>query len=171
MVASGAIAVPSLNPHYLTNLQFNSNATKIFLVSATARYGNWQQDDTSINYPLMGSYSLVIHKGDPCLIINVTVRDDYTPKDSGTSFNPDAPIGNLTGDYLSYIVLKVSLYGENGSAISAVDFTLPKSPSGEYQFSLKSGETTSFDITLATANRDVDHYEINVAYLYYIPEP
>ena len=126
----------------------------------------------------MGSYSLVIHKGDPYLIINVTVRNDYTPKDSGNSFNPVAPIGNLTSDYRSFIVLKVSLYGENGSAINALDFVLPKSPAEvyhwtreRYQFSLKSGETTSFDITLAAANPDVDHYEINVAYLYYIPEP
>ena len=169
--ALGTILVPSLTPHYLTNLQYNSNATKIFLVSANAQYGFWQQDDASINFPLMGSYSLVIHKGDPCLIINVTVRNDYTPKDAGNSFNPEAPIGNLTGNYSSYIVLRANLFAANGSVISALDFTLPKTPSGDYQFSLDSGETTSFNMILATANRDIDHYEIDVGYLYSVPEP
>lgn len=169
--ALDTISVPSLTPHYLTSLQFNLNTTKIFLVSAVATYGYWQQDDAQISYPLLGSYALVIHKGDPCLIINVTVRNDYTQQDAGNSDNSGASIGNQTGNYASYIVLRASLFAANGSIINAVDFTLPKTSSGDYQFSLNSGETTSFNMTLATANRNIDHYGIYVGYLYSVPEP
>ena len=161
-------------PSYLRTVEDfmgNSSLTKIFLVSATARYDYWRSNDTQISYPLSGPYAFIIHQSDPCFVINVTVRNDYTSEDAGDSLDYNAPISNFTGSYESFIVLKAYLYDAKGNIINAVDFTMPKTPVGNYQFSLKSQETTSFSMYLATANRDIDRFEIKVGYLGSVPQP
>ena len=165
------IPAVSAEPQYLNavaDLAGNSNLTKIYLVSANGRYDYWRFNDTQISYPLSGSYIWVIHKGDPCFVINVTVRNEYTFEDS---LDYNAPISNFTGAYESFIVLNAFLYDAQGNIINAVDFTMPKTPVGNYQFSLKSQETTSFYTYLATTNRDIDHFEIKVSYLGSVPQP
>ncbi len=162
----------SAEPQYLhtvADLAGNSNLTKIYLVSANGRYDYWRFNDTQIGYPLAGSYIWVIHKGDPLFVINVTVRNDYTYEDAFFSDNP--PIGNVSGTYESFIVLNVFLYDAQGNIVNAVDFTMPKTPVGNYQFLLKSQETTSFNLYLATASRDIDHFAIKIGYLASMPQP
>jgi DNA-binding transcriptional ArsR family regulator len=164
----------SAEPNYLytvPDLAGNTSATKIFLVSATGQYGYWRYNDTQVTYPLISPYAFVIHQGDPCFVINVTVRNDYTPEDADETLGYNAPINGFNGVYESFIVLKSYLYDSKGNLVNTVDFTLPKSPAGNYQFSLKSQETTSFSIYLATANRDIDHFEIKVSYLGSTPQP
>jgi|WetSurMetagenome_2_1015567.scaffolds.fasta_scaffold83603_1 DNA-binding HxlR family transcriptional regulator len=170
------IPAVSTDPQYLhtvADLAGNSNLTKIYLVSANGRYDYWRFNDTQIGYPLSGSYIWVIHKGDPLFVINVTVRNDYTSVDSRNYNSNDynSPISNITGTYESFIVLNAFLYDAEGNVINAVDFTMPKTPIGMYQFSLIGQETVSFNLYLATANRDIDHFAIKIGYLASTPQP
>jgi cell division protein FtsL len=164
----------SVEPTYLEtvpDLTGNTSLTKIYLVSATGQYESWRFNDTQITYPLISPYAFVIHQGDPCFAINVTVRNDYTAENAGATTDYNAPISGYAGTYESFIVLKPYLYDSQGKIINAVDFTLPKTPVGNYQFALESQQTTSFIIYLATANRDIDHFAIKVEYLGSVPQP
>jgi DNA-binding transcriptional ArsR family regulator len=164
----------SVAPSYLytvPDLASISSETKIFLVSATGQHDYWRFNDTQVTYPLISPYAYVIHQGDPCYVINATVRNDYTPEDVNETLGDSTPINGFNGVYESFIVLKAYLYDYQGNVVNTVDFTLPKSPAGNYQFSLKSQEITSFPIYLATANPDIDYFEIKVSYLGSLPQP
>jgi hypothetical protein len=152
---------PKQGPHYLkvagnggfmakyaSGFSFTENKSKIFLLSAEPRYGYWTQNDTHMDWL---EHEAFIHKGDPGFIINVTVRNDYTQSDGWTIVNPD----NMTE-----IGLYVVLHGKNGSIIDA--FQAYPSPNDNI-FTCYIGETTSFEIFMATNNRQIDSYEILVA--------
>lgn len=133
---------------------------KIYLVSANARYGTYQGPS---GHP-MGVP--VVNEGDPCFIINVTVRNDYN-----TQQRPPNSAGfNDTGH--TYICLTAQLYDKSGTQIEALDVTEPYVlPFNRPQHSLEYGQTASFDIVLATPRHDVDRYELQMLYIGAIPAP
>jgi hypothetical protein len=144
-----ATNVKPISPHYLNStpdLYGNFSQTRIFLVSATPRYG--------------------YHNGEPCFIINVTVRNDY----SAAQPVPDNAYTNNTG--AAWICLTAQLYDHNGTQIEAQDVTNQYLlPFSRPQYYLESGETMHFEIDMATTHRDIDNYNIQLLYIGALPAP
>jgi hypothetical protein len=156
-----ATNVEQISPQYLSGYVFQSisnttsgpifeSATRIFLVSATTYYGYSNETLKSWN-PTEGN---IVNKGDPIFIINVTVRNDY---------NPENPLP-LSTDNHAFIFLTATLYSKNVT-IKAKDVSPTNPEVGPFLTAfvgLNSGDTASVEVWMATANRNIDHYEINL---------
>jgi hypothetical protein len=142
---------------YLDDLQ--GNETKVFFVSASnPRYGvcSW-------NYSAAGGVE--VHEGDPCFVVNVTVRNHYTTDPIWKS--NDA----VSGLYVNHVKLTVHLYDRLGR-VDAVDVTYPvNSLHGGHVFVVEPEETRSVEVCLATDCRNIERYEVYVAYLGPAMEP
>jgi hypothetical protein len=122
-----------------------------------------------------GNYSLSLGGGAPLMVIGVTVRNDYTSADAGNGTEPEAPIGDRIGSYVSVVNLTARLYDKNGNVIQveeAQDIPTPTASSstakGGLPFLLGSGQTKQvvFYLSPYGINLDnVDHYEIFVSSL------
>ncbi|MGD0202550.1 MAG: hypothetical protein ABSC20_01420 [Candidatus Bathyarchaeia archaeon] len=159
-----ATNVEQISPQYLPGYVFQSisnssagtifvSATRIFLVSATTYYG-YSNETRPLNgaNPSLGNF---ISKGDPIFIINVTLRNDY---------NPENPLP-LSTDNHAFIFLTATLYSQNVT-IKAKDVSPTNPEVGPYLtafLGLNSGETASVEVWIATSNRNIDHYEINLS--------
>ena len=141
---------------YLADLQ--GNETKVFLVSAS----NPRYSICSWNYSAVGGVE--VHEGDPCFIVNVTVRNDYTT-DPVLTFE-GAPFG-----YNNHVKLRAYLYNQEGR-VDTIDVTYPiNSFHGGHVFVVEPEETRSVELCLATDCKDIELYEIYVAYLGPAMEP
>ena len=156
-----ATNVEQISPQYLPGnvLLSTSNssagesfvsATRIFLVSATPYYGYSNVTRKSLN----AAEGNIISKGDPIFIINVTLRNDYN------SENPLTP----SQDNHAFIFLTATLNSQSGTVnatdVSPTNAGIP--PTGAF-LSLNSGETASVEIWMATSNRNIDRYEIDLS--------
>ncbi len=132
---------------------------KIYLVSASPRYGYHPGiEGVTTTRPL-------VHKGDPCFIINVTVRNDYN-----TEQPPPTQGAWETGR--AVFALTARIYDKNGQQIEARDVTNPYLPPLNVpQHSLKYGESESFEIYLATSRRDIGSFDIVMLALGTVPIP
>ncbi len=153
--------VKPVTPHYLPYP--NGNDSQIFLVSATPTYGSYPGPSVS----QMGSMPGV-QKGDPCFIMDVTIRSDYTVE------NP-LPNQDLSGNHNSTeatIFLTAQIFNAQG-LITATDVTppYPGIPFGGAHISLNGGENATVTIYLATNHQDIDHFEIVPEYIGAIPPP
>ncbi len=145
--------VSSMQPitgYYLT---FQGNATKIFVVSATVSSGSYPYD-TRTALGSKSSSTPVVEKGEPCAILNVTIRNDY----SALSPVPDHFPGDPT---LAYVFLTAKIF--NGDKqINSVDLThvgLP--PDAWSSAGLEGGGNETVSIYLATASRsEITGFEI-----------
>ena len=150
-------------PSYLDN-------SSILVVSASSVYGRYPFESTSL---LPGS-SAVIHGGDHCFIINVTIRNDYTLENlppnqvvvtypNGTTINDTASV---------YVFLTASIYDKQGKIVQATDVTPPYGPpsGGAYAY-LQSRENATLAIYLSTSRQYIDHYDIILRYVGTIPLP
>jgi len=130
--------------------------TMIFLVSTdNPKYGfyNWSDSDGDV------------HEGDPCFIVKVTVRNDYTTDPLWTDE------ASLSGLYNNHVKLTAYLYNQQGK-IDAFDVTYPiNSYHGGHVFRVEPEETHSVDLYLATDCKDIERYEIYVTYIGPAMEP
>jgi hypothetical protein len=133
--------------------------TMIFLVSTdNPRYGfyNWSDDEW---------WGGEVHEGDPCFIVNVTARNDYTTDPIWT--DEDSP----PDMYNNHVKLTAHLYDQQGR-VDAVDVTYPiNSFHGGHVFKVEPEETHSVTLYLATDCKDIDRYEIYVTYIGPAMEP
>jgi hypothetical protein len=187
---------PPNGSQYLTTLpdpNSEGRLTKVFLLSAVTGYAydpyTWPfnaelrnklivpTDNGSIRLPdfgwwyLPGNYEFTMRGGDyPVLMIGVTVRNDYTPADSGNGADPNAPISTnpYTNRSSSWIALTAVFYGHDNSIIQVADTNMTQAPTaaiGGHKFALESGETTQIVFYFSPPNQEVDHYKIFVSYL------
>lgn len=142
---------------YLT--EPSSYETMIFLVSTdNPRYGFYKWSYTGYGY------GAEINEGDPCFIVNVTVRNDYTTDPVWTD---DASLGL----YNNHVKLTAILYNHQGR-VDAVDVTYPiNSFHGGHVFRVEPEETHSVELYLATDCKDIERYEIYVTYIGPAMEP
>ena len=162
--SSAAVEPPASS--YLDN-------SSVFLISATSQYGVYPF--ASAVSPISGS-APVIQKGDPCFIINATIRNDYTlenlpPNQVGTEYNANGTATNTPATNV-YVFLTASIYDKQGKIIQATDVTPPYGyPSGGAFVNLQSGENATLTIYLATSRQDIDHFDIILRYIGTIPLP
>jgi DNA-binding HxlR family transcriptional regulator len=179
--------------HYGPSYPYN-----ISWFNATTHYGSSQQmipltENRSIPLSFYGwtigdngnySYGAVSGGGvggDPCLMIGVTVRNDYTSTDAGNGSDPNAPIGNsttryasvyhLNTQYVSFVNLAVKLISQDGSVIPADEpgIQSPTARGGQY-FPLGNGETKQVVFYLSPSSLDIGGFEIYVSYLSSVPQ-
>jgi hypothetical protein len=153
--------IEPVNAHYLGA----NNQTKIFLITAIPSYGTYPFDDTK-GYGVKPD----IHHGDPCFIINVTVRNDYSPQNP----LPFGGFGDWAAKGMAFVALSAKLYDVNGNRIEATDVT-PPYPQGPQLdapvMRLDSGQVVSFSMYLKTARQDVKAFTIYLVSLSSVPPP
>lgn len=163
VVPSAAIVDPAANS-YIGN-------SSIFLVSANSFYGPYPF--ASAVGPPPGS-TPAIEEGNPCFIINVTIRNDYTsenlPPNQVPQYYANGTVAKPTA--IVYVFLTAAIYDKQGNVIQATDVTPPYGfNNGGAYASLQSGQNATLTIYLATSHKDVDHFEIVLRYVGNIPPP
>jgi hypothetical protein len=113
-----------------------NGTSKIFLINSTASYGVYDQDMS-----LQPGGTPEAHAGDPCAIINGTLRNDYNTS--------------------SWIDLSAQLYDANGNPVGYVLTDEPTHNAG--QVFAESGSTVSFSFTVDYNKRDVSRYTLSAS--------
>ena len=147
-----ASGITAASAHYLTGPPYFPNntykTTKIFLESATPWSGY-------SNSSIAATVGIDVPKDLSLLIINGTIRNDYTAEEI-LGWSQDGG-----GD--CYIGLDVYLYNKQGNLVSIIERGNPLR--GCYEVSLKGGETAIFNMVFVTPNTDIAFFEIYVSYL------
>lgn len=150
-----ALSVESSGGYYLADRTLNM--TRLFVVSATPRYGFYPVEPENVAGPFM------INRGDPCFILELTIRNDYSQQ------NPPPTHLGSAGNYTSneaWFCVNAILSNESGVIhVPAVTPPYPQIPFGVPQFHQKSGTTQSYAIYFATDDRNINHYQIYLSYL------
>lgn len=167
-IASNATSPTGYYLLYGTNLTVDGNlaeragnVSEIFLVSANASYGYYPYPTvTSPN----GDGVKLAEYGEPCVIISVTIRSDYSTQNPPPNPSP----GNSTS---VYVFLTAQIFnGEN--QINATDITPPVGfANGGAYAPLRSGESATLTIYLATNNTNITRFQIVTRYIGGIPPP
>jgi hypothetical protein len=140
---------------------FYLDESRIFVVSANASYGNYPYP--TVTSPPFGnpSGSPIAENGEPCVIINVTLRNDYS-----TEYPAPNPIPHDTT--LVYVAFTAHIFtGEkqiNAKDITNADWVFSAGTNGAFT-SLHYGESTTVTIYLATNNRDVTSFQLFTRYV------
>jgi len=146
----------TIGPHYLSRPPYfpnnNYNITKIFLESATLTY-----DYSNISFTSDSGDEAF--RGVHAIIINATVRNDYTVEEI-IQFSQEGISNCLFG-------IDVYMYDEYGDIVPTRQRGNPFR--GSYELGLKSGETISVNMVFATTNRNINYFEIYVSYLPNVP--
>lgn len=160
-------------PQYL---QYQNSSSGIYLVSATANSGAFPLSDVIPPYPnyAVPTPTPVIRKGESCIIINATLRSDYTKENPSPNQWPnDNGTNNQTPNEYAYVFLTAKLYDKSGQEINATDVLLSDryGASGGVFLCLHNGETDNATIYLVTSRTDIDHFTVEARYIGAIPLP
>lgn len=138
--SSGNISLSGTNynvsiPPYAGGMYFpmDNGTSKIFLINSTASYWTYSQDEG------LEPGSVEVHAGDPCVLINGTLRNDY-----------DRPY---------WIDLSAQLYDANGKPVGRVLTDVPTHYAG--QVYAESDSTVNFSFTVQYDKKDVSRYELS----------
>ena len=162
-IATGSLS-SEVQTAELGYLRLSSELTKIYLVSVNASYEAYPEDLIQ-----QWNNKTVIQEGEPCFVLNMTLRNDYALNDSVAPAQK-IPIMNYTGTM--WMTISVSIFDKTGNRINATDITYADTPmpsAGE--FGVHSGETEVVDVVLATQSRSIDHYNVTLGYLGVLPYP
>jgi hypothetical protein len=144
-------------------LPYRGDISRIFVVSANVSSGFYPYPTRSAVGPTPGPP--VVEKGEPCVVINVTLRNDYSAQ-----YPLPNPYPGLSG--FAYVFLTAEIF--NGSnEINATDLTNVGLFPNSWSFvSLNSGETKILSIYLATVSKsEITSFEIVPVYIGGIPLP
>lgn len=127
-------------------LPYRGNISRIFVVSTSISSGFYPYPTRSAIGQTGGPP--VVEKGEPCVIINVTVRNDYSAQ-----YPPPAQFPNSPTPAFAYVFLTAKIFSGNNE-INATDLTnvgLP--PTSWSSAGLNAGETQTISIYLATTSK------------------
>ena len=133
-------------------LPYRGNISRIFVVSTTISSGSYPYPTRSALGQSGGPP--VVKEGEPCVVINVAIRNDYSAQ-----YPPPIPIPASPG--VAYVFLTAEVL--NGSnEINATDLTHVGLPPNSWAFvSLNSGETKILSIYLATTSKsEITSFEV-----------
>jgi DNA-binding HxlR family transcriptional regulator len=160
LIASTAIAV------YEYNQTIILNKTNLNSASPSDKLNNVGYLSGSKLYLISANASYATINGIECLVINATVRNDYTAQEPPPIDNSGI---NSTG--MAYFGLTAILY-EGHKIISSEDVTSTgSSPLGVPQNSLGSGQNDVIQIDMATSDHNVDSYSIYLVAIAGYPIP
>jgi hypothetical protein len=124
--------IQPVSGEYLSFL--NGSSSKIFLIDSHARY-----DVYDINMSMIDPMATLIKKGDACVIINASIRNDYDK------------------DY--WLVVIAQLYNTTGDEVGRVTQIYAAWKPFE-QIHAKLNETNTFDIYVKYDKKDVESYDL-----------
>jgi|SRR5208283_173707 len=157
-------SIQSVSGYYLS---YMGNASGIFVVSENASYGSYPYP--TVTYPPFANppNGLIAQNGEPCVIINVIIRNDYSTQ------NP-APNPLPFGSTLVNIALTAQLFnGKN--QINSTDITnafpIASVTTNKAFTRLNYGENTTLSIYLATNSTDVTSFQIIPEYIGLLTPP
>jgi hypothetical protein len=144
--------IPSQTNFYLPD-------SRIFVVSANASYGSYPFP-TVTNQPY-SSPVVIARQGEPCVIINLTLRNDYSAQTPAvnhwTNSSPTV-----------YVSLTAKVFNGNNS-ISSKDITnalgIASAATNSAFTSFDYGENTTVTIYLATNSKDVTSFQLVPRYI------
>jgi hypothetical protein len=142
-------------------LPYRGNISRIFVVSTSISSGFYPYPTRSaIGQP---GGPPVVEKGEPCVIINVTVRNDYS-----TQYPPSPQYPGLPT--LAYVFLTAKIFSGNNE-INATDLTQVGMPPDALSYaSLNGGETATVSIYLATTSKsEITSFQIVPVWIGGIP--
>ena len=163
LTAPGPPVMPE-PPYYLpfpSPVYMGANSS-ILLVSANSSYGPYPFDSV----PQFGGQPGV-NKGDQCLIIDATFRNDYTAQ------NPlPGQSGMAQNNSTAYMFVTAQEYTSQGP-VKATDVTppYPSIPLPGAHVGLDSGENATVTIYLATSHRDLVNFKIVCEFIGSFPPP
>jgi hypothetical protein len=142
-------------PRYLG---YNDKTSKIYLIDSFTSYSNANETYATADGP-------IVERGTPLFVITMTLRNDYT------SDTPAPPLHNQDqtspADGTAYLYLTTQLYDKDGQSnatnVSMSDFSLTTA-SGT-GLVLSSGQTASVNIYMATAQTNINKYEVSLYFL------
>jgi hypothetical protein len=111
-----------------------NGTSKIYLINSTASYGVYSQDMS-----IQPGGSAEARAGDPCVIINGTLRNDYNTS--------------------SWIDLSAQLYDANGNPVGRVLTDVPTHNAG--QVFAENGSIVNFSFTVDYDKKDVSRYDLS----------
>lgn len=148
---------------YYLPLPNNGSASRIFVVSSSLTSGVYPYDTRYAMGPSDNGLP-VVEKGEPCIIITLTIRSDY----SAQNLPPQNPNNS------SSVQVKLTAKIFNGTnQINATDLSKVGLPAGAgtYTF-LNSGESATLSIYLApTSQMDITSFQIIPTYIGSLAEP
>jgi hypothetical protein len=124
--------------HYPTDYQ-GGVETKVFLVDSQLHYGVYNESFTRSG--AAGSYS--INEGDPCIIINGTIRNDYDE------------------DY--YFCITADVYNSKGEKIEPI-LTINSPQPGFTVEKVKRAAVGLFEIQIKHDRKDIVRYDLFIAF-------
>jgi len=124
--------------HYPTDYQ-DGVETKVFLVDSQLHYGFYNESFTRSG--ATGSYS--VNKGDPCVIINGTIRNDYDE------------------DY--YFCITADVFNSKGEKIELI-LTINSPQPGFTITKVKSDAVGVFEMQIKYDGKDIVSYDLFVAF-------
>jgi len=127
-------------PSYIDN-------SSIYLLSAKPYYGNYH--------------------GTPVFMINVIIRNDYTPENPPPDAPPNETSGFGSGEV--NVIFTAHLYSKTAQINSYMYLGNGEEP-GDYDLTLSSGQTTTWSIYMVTSQRDVENYTLAFEWLSAIPK-
>lgn len=138
--------------------------TKIFFVSAAYSYGVYSED-------LVQQFTniTVIRQGDPCLYLNLTLRNDYTDNDTFPIRWGDTH--GMNNGY-AYMMLEVSFYDAGGAELNTTNITHAQVPfPNRDAFGIENGETDTLNWVFSIPDPNIDHFVLSINYLGPLPVP
>jgi hypothetical protein len=137
-------------------LSYNGGVSKIFWVATTASYACVNETYTSID-------GQVVPKGSMLLVVNATLRNDYTSDD------PPPPHGVpiSPADGTAYVYLTAQLNSKAGVVeardVTVPDFSIPATPGAALV--LAEGQTASVDIYMAVSEKNINDFYIKLIFV------
>jgi hypothetical protein len=140
----------------LENSSFlNVNESRVFLLLAEARYGFIDNSQS-----LLGM-RLIQKKWDQCLILRITIRNDYNQTQISQEF-PES-YWKFSDGY--YIALTAFIYSGRDLVVPNYQ-VVPERTSWPVQtVNVKSGESRTFDLYVVTSRQDISSFELYVTYV------
>jgi hypothetical protein len=146
-------------------LPYRGNISRIFVVSTNISSGSYPNPTRNAASEPGGPP--VVEKGEPCVVINVTVRNDYSAQ-----YPPPAQFPNSPTPAFAWVFLTAKILHGN-SEINATDLTQVGLFPNSWSFaSLNSGKTATISIYLATTSRqEITGFQIVPVYIGGFPPP
>jgi len=129
----------------------NGSISRIFVISASASFGYYPGSSR------IGLNGEQVEEGEPCYIINVTVRNDYSPQNPPPNYYPN-PNSALDSNY-TFVGLLANVYYDQ-TKLNATDLSRVGLPPDAAIHEIVFGEIETFHIYLRTNNTEITGFQI-----------
>ena len=141
-------------------LPLGENISKIFVVSTNASYGFYPY---ATRTSLGGGFT-VIANGEPCVIINITIRNDYS-----SQYLPPNP--NSHDSASVWVILTATLFNGANKINSTDLLRVGAPPDAGASTYLDSGENATVSLYLAANQRNITTFQIVPIFIGGTPPP